>query len=178
MAEKILNSRLKLKCDTFENWQKTNVAGKGANLILKEGEIGICFVSSNGTISSVLLKVGDGKNTYADLPWASGLAADVYDWAKAVTKPNYSYNELSDLPIHSGTREYWNSHTSFIGNRGDIIIYEDYKTITEGSVIKNIPGFKVCDGLAYVVDLPFATALYDNHLDDMVAHITSAEREK
>lgn len=29
-----------------------------------------------------MFKVGDGTNTFADLPWGTGLAGDVYPWAK------------------------------------------------------------------------------------------------
>jgi len=30
-----------------------------------------------------MFKVGNGVSTFVELPWTSGLAADVYDWAKA-----------------------------------------------------------------------------------------------
>jgi hypothetical protein len=30
-----------------------------------------------------MFKVGNGVSTFEELPWTSGLAADVYDWAKA-----------------------------------------------------------------------------------------------
>ena len=42
--EHLLNSRIQLKYDTLENWSKTDVAGKGANLVLKSGELGIVYV--------------------------------------------------------------------------------------------------------------------------------------
>lgn len=34
------------------------------------------------TPPAVMFKVGDGTTTFANLPWGSGLAADVYAWAK------------------------------------------------------------------------------------------------
>jgi hypothetical protein len=57
----------------------------------------------------------------------------------------------------SGTTAYWNEHLSFIPKRGEIIIYTDHGTIEDryGSTI-NVPGVKVGDGSAYLVDLPFA----------------------
>ena len=98
--EHLLNSRIQLKYDTLENWSKTDVAGKGANLVLKSGELGIVYVpavttGATTTAPTVLFKVGDGTHTFAVLPWASALASDVYPWAKAATKPIYSVNELT-----------------------------------------------------------------------------------
>lgn len=102
MAEKLLNTRIQLKYDTLEHWQSTSIAGKGANLVLKQGELGICYIPaiSDGvttTAPTVLFKVGDGTKTFAQLPWASGLAADVYNWAKASTKPSYSASEITNF---------------------------------------------------------------------------------
>ena len=34
MADQIFNTRIQLKYDTWENWQKTTEAGKGANYVL------------------------------------------------------------------------------------------------------------------------------------------------
>lgn len=41
-----------------------------------------------------MFKVGDGNKTFSQLEWASALAADVYGWAKAATKPTYTANEV------------------------------------------------------------------------------------
>ena len=97
MAEKILNTRILLKYDTFDNWQ----ASTG---ILKAGEVAVCAVAAEPTkdvnsvaAPQVLFKVGDGEHTFANLPWASGMAADVYDWAKAATKPDYNASEIKGL---------------------------------------------------------------------------------
>lgn len=84
MAEKILNTRIQLKYDTLENWN--NSTG-----ILKAGEVAIATVPEGGsgqevgsvTTPQVLVKVGDGKNTFANLPYITAKAGDVYAWAKA-----------------------------------------------------------------------------------------------
>lgn len=85
MAEKTLNTRIKLKYDTASNWAKTSVADKGANFIPKAGEV--CFVQVNDSVASaiseVTFKVGDGVHKFSELPYASGKASDVYAWAKA-----------------------------------------------------------------------------------------------
>lgn len=87
MAEKILNTRIALRIDTFENWTKADIDNQGANLVLKRGEIGLCEIASKEqgaqTAPTVLFKVGDGTSTFGQLNWASAKAADVYSWAKA-----------------------------------------------------------------------------------------------
>lgn len=90
MAEKKLTTRLKLKYDTLENWNKVDAADKGGNLVLLAGEVGICSIPVTDPQGKVmqevppaaLIKVGDGATAFKDLPWLSAKAADVYAWAK------------------------------------------------------------------------------------------------
>ena len=97
MAQKTLNTRIKLKYDTFENWNSNNP-------ILLAGELGIVNVPAEQqdnlqtTKPAILFKVGDGTSHFNDLPWASALAADVYAWAKAATKPSYTAGEVGAAP--------------------------------------------------------------------------------
>lgn len=98
-----LKTRIQLKYDTLANWSKTDVAGKGGNLVLKSGEVGFVQVPTGATAEQVippaiLMKVGDGTTAFKDLPWVSGAAADVYPWAKAATKPSYNYSEIKNTP--------------------------------------------------------------------------------
>lgn len=94
--EKILNTRLQMKYDSYANWTSTTLGdGKGANYILKAGEIGICYLPasySEGQVTGttppqILMKVGDGTSTFAQLPWTSAKSADVYAWAKQASLP-------------------------------------------------------------------------------------------
>ena len=98
MATKNINTRIKLKYDSYENWSNESVANKGANLVLLEGEIGVAYIPNNvdpiHNAPTVLFKVGDGTTPFKTLNWASGLAADVYSWAKAATKPTYTASEV------------------------------------------------------------------------------------
>lgn len=82
--EKILNTRIQLKYDSYANWQTNNPT-------LLAGEIAIAKLTNvtnttTGTAATegdqhpVLFKVGPGK--FNDLPWVSALAADVHTWAK------------------------------------------------------------------------------------------------
>lgn len=94
MAEKLFNARLQLKYDTYENWTTNNP-------VLKSGEIAIVVVPAEaGAVvqePAVLLKAGDGTNNFNALSFLSGKAADVYNWAKASTKPSYTADEISGL---------------------------------------------------------------------------------
>lgn len=94
--EKILNTRIALKIDTYANWtlsNETTQANKtNADFVLKHGEIGLCEIKGDDSIQTVdpnglsktqvLFKVGDGVTAFKNLQWASALAADVYSWAK------------------------------------------------------------------------------------------------
>ena len=93
MAEKTLNTRFQLPYDTYTNWSAKNPK-------LKKGEMVQVEVPApkDAIIQapSVLIKVGDGIHNFNDLAWTSGLAADIYDWAKAATKPSYNTSELTN----------------------------------------------------------------------------------
>ena len=99
MAEHILNTRITLKYDTYENWQKST-------LVLKAGEVAICAVPSGVTVAgiakppAVLQKIGDGVNVFKDLPWLQAVASDVHTWAKAASKPTYAANEITGLDTY------------------------------------------------------------------------------
>ena len=92
MAENTLNTRIQLPYDTYINWSTKNPK-------LKKGEMVQVEVPApkDAIIQapSVLIKVGDGIHNFNDLAWTSGLAADIYDWAKAATKPSYNTSELT-----------------------------------------------------------------------------------
>lgn len=90
MAE--LKTRISLKYDTLVNWQKST-------LKLNKGELAIAVIPAadpaNKQLPPVMFKVGDGEHTFAELGnnWASALAADVYEWAKAASRPAYKYGD-------------------------------------------------------------------------------------
>ena len=75
MAEKLINTRIALKIDTYENWTKEQPVDSkvGANLVLKRGEIGLCEIPSKNeegkptTAPTVLFKVGDGEKPFSQL---------------------------------------------------------------------------------------------------------------
>ena len=98
MAEQILKTRIKLRYDTLANWTSVNPT-------LALGEVGVVAIPTESTTTvgqvtkpAILFKVGDGETAWADLPYASGLAADVYSWAKAASKPSYKWSEINEKP--------------------------------------------------------------------------------
>ena len=96
MAEKILNTRVQLKYDSYSEWQKVQSTFKPL-----KGEI--CIVNPGTKLNDAnavpcLMKVGDGEHFFVDLPWISATAADVYAWAKCsqvsfVDQKIYFHNE-------------------------------------------------------------------------------------
>lgn len=94
-TNKVFQTRIQLKYDSYKNWL-------AADPILKKGEMAIATVDQGDNDSlhnlpNVVLKIGDGASKYSLLPFVSGLAADVYSWAKAATKPSYAASEISGL---------------------------------------------------------------------------------
>lgn len=85
---KTLNTILRLKYDTLANWKAAE------EYVPMKGEVCIISVPAGATqVASepaILFKVGDGTgvvfkkegSSKTELPWASGLAADVHAWAK------------------------------------------------------------------------------------------------
>lgn len=88
MAE--IKTRISLKYDSLTNWQSSVFNGNDSSKYLKAGEVAIVTLAPNKETNStatanqhpLLFKVGTGAHKFDDLPWASALAADVYDWAK------------------------------------------------------------------------------------------------
>ena len=97
MATKNFNARISLKYDSYANWIANDP-------VLLVGEVAIATIPTkqNGIeqVPAVVMKVGDGTKKYSELQFVSGLAADIYDWAKAATKPTYSADEITGLDAY------------------------------------------------------------------------------
>lgn len=94
MATNTLQTRIRLKYDTHANWIANDP-------VLLSGEYAVDVIPVNTGVAqnepAVLIKVGNGTAKFSELPYVSALAADVYAWAKAATKPTYTAAEISDL---------------------------------------------------------------------------------
>lgn len=92
---KILQTRIKLKIDTLENWSKiweTFIPLAGEKILFQIPNGNPQTVEGNGiTPPQVISKTGNGTTPLKSLPWDSALAADVAAWVKPGDK---SYRNL------------------------------------------------------------------------------------
>lgn len=107
---KVFQTRIKLRYDTYANWLTNNP-------ILKAGEMAIATVAageqSMTNLPNIVLKVGDGINYYSDLKFVSALAADVYEWAKAKSKPVYAASEITGLADYIAEHSDFDTNTQY-----------------------------------------------------------------
>ena len=96
MAEKVLQTRIINKHADLSAWSSSS-------LKLKTGEIALARVETTKPdghggfykVPTYLMKVGDGDKTFSQLEWLAAPASDVYEWAKASTKPAYGASEIT-----------------------------------------------------------------------------------
>lgn len=90
------------------------------------------------------------------------------------------------IRLKNDTTANWNQDLSFVPDKGEPIVYTDYKQVeNDQGEITNVPGIKIGDGNAYLVDLPFiddasAQAIFDefsNHVSNTSIHVSSSEKE-
>lgn len=76
--------------------------------------------------------------------------------------------------IYFDTTAGWSSQTTLVSEKDAIYVYTDYDEDSQG---RPIAAFKVGDGKAYVVDMPFADSGLAEHVNNHEIHITEQERE-
>lgn len=145
MATKTIKTRIKLKYDTFENWNNST-------LVLQAGEIACATIETaepaNKKLPPVMFKVGDGTKTFNQLDWASALAADVYGWAKAATKPSYLPSEVGADKAGSAATAETNAKAYTDQKFGEIPAQAEYTLetgATNGSLVLKKDGVAVGD---------------------------------
>lgn len=75
--------------------------------------------------------------------------------------------------VRVATTEEWNSQVDLIGVKNVVYVYSDHEYTEDG---KPIPGFKVGDGLAYLIDAPFNDDLALRHIYNTGIHVTEEEK--
>lgn len=97
MATKTLKTRIQLKYDTYKNWTDNNPTPLSGELcvVVVPAEAGAVVQEP-----ALLLKVGDGSTPFNSLNFVGGVAADVYDWAKAEKKPTYKADEITGIDTY------------------------------------------------------------------------------
>lgn len=87
--------------------------------------------------------------------------------------------KIKSLGVRYESTAYWNA-SSLIPDKGQIIVYSDYKTKEVDGEIVYIPGIKIGSGNAYVQDLAFVdddlSESLISHINDNIRHITAEER--
>lgn len=108
---KTLNTRVQLKYDTLANWT-TN-----SSKVLLAGEVAIVEIPANTGASQkepiILMKVGDGTSTFAQLDYVGAYAIDVYSWAKAANKPEYAASEIKNLTSFIQANQIADTNTKY-----------------------------------------------------------------
>lgn len=175
MATTTLSTRITLKYDTLANWN-------ASQFILKKGEVAICSLAAGETAEqstppAILLKVGDGIHKFIELPWASGLAADVYGWAKAATKPSYTPGEVGADKAGSAATAEANAKAYTDRKFGEIPAQAEYTLETgaaDGSLVLKKDGVAVGDA-AVVKGWATLLAKAQKGVDDAAAAAAAAQ---
>ena len=175
MASKTIKTTFLLKRASTETWESLNP-------VLKYGEPG--YEKDNGK-----LKIGDGITPWNNLSYLTDVntkiivdnpqEGEVLTYNAAANRWENKRLEFSN--IMSGTTEYWNDKPQLIPKKDTIIIYTDYQSKEEEGNIINIPGIKIADGSAFLIDQPFVDEdireVVGSHLSNSDIHITPQERE-
>lgn len=108
----------------------------------------------------------------------------IKDYEVLINKPRVENVELignKHLPdfgipyVFFGTVEEWTEQASLITIKDAFYIYTDYQQDDEGN---DVPGIKIGDGTSYLIDMPFISEPYDDHIRNKIIHITQEERNK
>lgn len=175
MASKTIKTTFLLKRASTETWESLNP-------VLKYGEPG--YEKDNGK-----LKIGDGITPWNNLSYLTDVntkiivdnpqEGEVLTYNAAANRWENKRLEFSN--IMSGTTEYWNDKPQLIPKKDTIIIYTDYQSKEEEGNIINIPGIKIADGSAFLIDQPFVDEdirkVVSSHINNSDIHITPQERE-
>ena len=148
MAENNLNTRIQLLYDTYTNWSTKNPKLKKGEMVQVEVPAAVGDVTQ---VPSILIKTGDGEHNFNDLPWTSGLAADVYDWAKAKEAPKSAWYMNITGPLNEPT--------------GDKTPAEIYQAYTNGyAVYAVVQMADLFSGMPFILPLASVVPVSDNYL--------------
>lgn len=98
---------------------------------------------------------------------------------------DYINQQLADMQqqldekatIKIKTTSQWDSDLSLVSQKGTVYIYSDRQQVEdEHGNITYIPGIKIGDGLAFLVDLPFVDELFYRHIYNSDIHVTLGEK--
>lgn len=165
--------------DAFLQLQIDNETGHYLTLHNQENEAILTLWSKSGkALSSV--------NLVHELPSILGVQ-DKYLYVDFAG--NLSWKEIpggggqGPVSMLFGTTEYWNNMPSLRSKIGTIYVYTDKDQIInpDGS-ITYVPGIKIGDNNAYLINKPFLTTAVEikllEHIENVMMHIQPGERER
>lgn len=175
MAEKIINTRVQLKYDTLTNWLASSV-------ILKAGEVAIATIATTNdhsglTPPAIGIKVGDGKNTFANLNWIQAVAGDVPTWAKEAAGATVkswidgAIGAIPAAPSGAGTTTFTSaklikSVTQDEGGKITNVTYEDITIDAVSGLTARLEGIDTAIGTKLDANLASTAATTANKLID------------
>lgn len=83
-------------------------------------------------------------------------------------------NDLGYAQIIVKSTSDWNQDPSVVSIKDAIYVYSDYGTDGQGN---GVPGVKIGDGQAYVIDLPFTDAINAAHRNNSDIHVTLQDKQ-
>ena len=95
------------------------------------------------------------------------------------------HNNLNNkLKYYARRKEEWDSDISIISEKNVLYIYTDYKTIEKDGQQILLPGLKIGDGKAFLIDLPFVGGSNNDilekqildHINDNIIHVNLEEK--
>lgn len=146
--------RTAIHYDTTENWNsRTMLVGERSHIYIYSD-----YASAEIDGETVLvpaMKIGDGNSYLIDMPFVTGGSA-----GNVIVKSSDEWAETPEL----------------VSDKGTIYVYMDKD---ESGNITDVK-FKIGDGAAFVVDVPFASPSkneFDSHINNTDVHVTPAEKE-
>lgn len=119
-------------------------------------------------------RVTFGGQTIMDITDTTAESADVRQGQIFYAKNGARTVGTATSNVLVGTTEYWDSQRDLIGSENVVYMYTDHLEDGDGNPI---PGFKIGDGLAYLIDTPFNDDLFVDHINNTHVHVTDAEKE-
>ena len=184
MANKVINTRFRLKYDTLTNWLS-------ANPVLLSGEVAIATIKTSDSKSGLTppaigIKVGDGTNTFSALNWIQAIAGDVPSWAKESNHATVSQliaDAIADIPAAAsgaGTTEFTSaklikSITQDEGGKITGVTYEDIAISSVVGLTDRLSGIDTEVGKKLNADVASAAASTSNKLIDTNAAQSMAD---
>lgn len=119
------------------------------------------------------IKIGDGQAYLIDTPFLDvNCQSHINNTEIHITQAERDFWNSNKSNIYCNTTAYWESLPSLQSEKNAIYVYTDHQHLDE----KDIPGMKIGDGNAYLIDLPFVDAVYAKHIANSIIHVTQEDR--